>query len=62
MKGEYSKSELFKKYPKLYVSSYQGSLTSNSSEIQNIFKRAKNISRKTNEKTDNNKKMKIIMK
>ncbi len=54
MKGEYSKSELFKKYLKLYVSSYQGSLTSNSSEIQNIFKRAKNISRKTNEKNENN--------
>ena len=44
MKGEYSESNLFKKYPKLYVSSYQGSLTSNSLEIQTIFKRAKNIS------------------
>ena len=43
MKGEYSESELFKKYPKLYVSSYQGSLTSNSLEIQTIFKRARNI-------------------
>ena len=43
MKGEYSESELFKKYPKLYVSTYQGSLTSNSLEIQTIFKRARNI-------------------
>ena len=53
MKGEYSKNELFKRYPKLYVSSYQGSLTSNSSEIQTIFKRAKNISKKAKKKTDN---------
>ena len=53
MKGEYSNSELFKRYPKLYVSSYQGSLTSNSSEIQTIFKRAKNISRKAKTKKDN---------
>ena len=45
MKGEYSDSELFKKYPKLYVNSYQGSLTSNSLEIQTIFKRAKNVAR-----------------
>jgi hypothetical protein len=44
MKGEYSEKELFKKYPKLYVSSYQGSLTSSSSEIKTIFRRAKNIS------------------
>ena len=37
MKGEYSKSELFKKYPSLYVTSYQGSLTSSSEEIKKIF-------------------------
>ena len=43
MKGEYSKSELFKKYPGLYVTSYQGSLTSSSSEIKTIFKRAKKV-------------------
>ena len=43
MKGEYSKNELFKKYPSLYVTSYQGSLTSSSYEIQTIFERAKKI-------------------
>ena len=43
MKGEYSKSQLFKKYPSLYVTSYQGSLTSNSNEIKIIFNRAKKI-------------------
>ena len=43
MKGEYSKSELFKKYPSLYVTSYQGSLTSSSEEIKTIFNRAKKV-------------------
>ena len=43
MKGEYSTSELFKKYPSLYVTSYQGSLTSNSEEIKKIFIRAKKV-------------------
>ena len=43
MKGEYSKNELFKQYPSLYVTSYQGSLTSSSYEIQTIFERAKKI-------------------
>ena len=43
MKGEYSQSKLFKKYPSLYVTSYQGSLTSSSSEIKTIFSRAKKI-------------------
>ena len=44
MKGEHSNNELFKEFPKIFLNSYQGSLTSNSSEIQNIFKRAKKIS------------------
>ena len=43
MKGEYSKNELFQKYPSLYVTSYQGSLTSSSNEIKTIFERAKKI-------------------
>ena len=46
MKGEYSKNDLFKKYPSLYVTSYQGSLTSSSSEITTIFDRAKKIVKK----------------
>ena len=41
MQGEYSENEFFKKYPSLNVNSYQGSLTSNSFDIQTIFKRAK---------------------
>jgi len=53
MKGEYSNNELFKRYPKLYVSSYQGSLTSNSSEIQITYRRAKNIAKKGKTKKDN---------
>ena len=55
MKGEYSDSELFKKYPKLYVNSYQGSLTSNSLEIQTIFKRAKNVARNIKKNGEKNK-------
>ena len=43
MKGEYSKSKLFKNYPSLYVTSYQGSLTSSSNEIKTIFERAKKL-------------------
>ena len=53
MKGEYSKNDLFKKYPSLYVTSYQGSLTSNSSEIKTIFERAKNISNNQKESKKN---------
>ena len=41
MKGEYSRSELFKKYPILYSTSYQGTLTNTSKNIQTIFKTAK---------------------
>ena len=48
MKGEYSKNDLFKKYPSLYVTSYQGSLTSSSSEIKIIFERAKKVVTKKN--------------
>ena len=43
MKGEHSKSELFRKYPKIYLTSYQGSLTSSSKEIEIVFKNAKKI-------------------
>ena len=41
MKGQYSKSKLFKKYPSIYLTSYQGSLTSNPKEIKKIFEIAK---------------------
>ena len=46
MKGEYSQNKLFKKYPSLYVTSYQGSLTSSSEEIKTIFSRAKKVNAK----------------
>ena len=49
MKGEYSKNDLFKKYPSLYVTSYQGSLTSSSYEIKTIFERANKIVEKQKE-------------
>ena len=55
MNGEYSKSELLKKYPKLFLTSYQGSLTSNSLEIRKIFNRAKKIAKYKREKKDNEK-------
>ena len=45
MNGEYSKSELFKKYPELYLTSYKGSLASTSADIKNIFNRANKISK-----------------
>ena len=51
MKGKYSKSKLFQKYPSLYVTSYQGSLTSNSEEIKKIFENAQKI---YDAKKDNN--------
>ena len=41
MKGEHSKKELFRKYPSIYLTSYQGSLTSSSNEIETVFKIAK---------------------
>ena len=53
MKGEYSKNKLFKKYPSLYVNSYQGSLTSSSSEIKTIFSRAKKVIEKQENKDKN---------
>ena len=53
MKGKYSKNKLFKEYPSLYVNSYQGSLTSTSSEVKKIFDRAKKVIEKQEDKTKN---------
>ena len=58
MKGEYSKNELFRKYPSLYVTSYQGSLTSSSSEIKIVFDRANKVS---NAQKDSNKNLSVIL-
>ena len=64
MKGEYSKNNLFQKYPSLYVTSYQGSLTSTSEEIEKIFKNAKKIynkSKKVAEANNNLKTLSVIL-
>ena len=53
MKGEYSKNKLFKKYPSLFVNSYQGSLTSSSLEIKKIFDRAEKVVEQQEDKTKN---------
>jgi len=58
MKGEYSKNDLFKKYPSLYVTSYQGSLTSTSYEIKRIFEKANKIVKKQESK---NKSISVIL-
>lgn len=43
MAGINSEKNLFKSYPAIYLSSYQGSLTSTTREISNLFDRANNI-------------------
>ena len=43
MKGKMSKSKIFQKYPKMYVSTYQGSLNSTSEGIKAIFEKAREI-------------------
>ena len=43
MKGEISDNKLFKTLPKLIINSYQGSLSSTSQGVLNIFKRARAI-------------------
>ena len=64
MKGKYWKNELFQKYPSLYVTSYQGSLTSTSEEIEKIFKNATKIynkSKKVAEANNNLKTLSVIL-
>jgi len=43
MNGEYSKSDVLKNYPKIVLTSYQGSLTSTSEDIKKIFFEAKKV-------------------
>ena len=50
MKGEYSKNDLFKKYPSLHVTSYQISSTSTSEEIQTAFHEAIKVAECSNKK------------
>ena len=43
MKGRNSNNSFFKKYPKMYVSTYQGALNSTSEGVKNIFDKAREI-------------------
>lgn len=55
MKGINSKSKYWKLYPQLYVTSYQGSLTSTSKGIKEAFNRAEYTLKKWKEKKSNQK-------
>ncbi len=46
MRGENSKDTYFKTLPRLFMNCYQGSITSKSSGIVNVFKKARNLKRK----------------
>ena len=46
MQGETSDSPLFKTLPKIVICSYQGSMTSTSKGVENIFKKARSIYQK----------------
>jgi hypothetical protein len=48
MNGEYSKSDLLKNYPKIILTYYQGSLSSTSEDIKNIFVKAKKVTKYEN--------------
>ena len=43
MKGNLSTNSFFRKYPKMYVSTYQGALNSTSEGVKAIFKKARKI-------------------
>ena len=55
MKGINSSSKFWKLYPQLFVTSFQGSLTSSSKSIKETFKRAENTLKKWKEKKQKNK-------
>ena len=50
MKGSSSNNLFFKKYPKMYVSTYQGSLNSTSEGVKSIFEKAREILKVKNNK------------
>ena len=43
MKGKTSNNPFFKKFPKMYISTYQGALNSNSQGVKEVFEKAKKI-------------------
>ena len=55
MRGDSSDDDFFKKMPRLFMNSYQGSLTSTSKGVLNIFKKARDIIRgsKSTNKNEN---------
>ena len=55
MRGDSSDDEFFKRMPRLFMNSYQGSLTSTSKGVLNIFKKARDIIKgnKNGEKNSN---------
>ena len=55
MKGINSSSKFWKLYPQLFVTSFQGSLTSSSKSIKETFKRTENTLKKWKEKKQKNK-------
>ena len=54
MRGDSSDDDFFKKIPRLFMNSYQGSLTSTSKGVLNIFKKARDVIRgsKNNDNKD----------
>ena len=55
MKGINSRAKFWKLYPQLFITSFQGSLTSTSKAIKQTFNRAKSTSKKWKEKKGKNK-------
>lgn len=45
MRGDSSDDDFFRKMPRLFMNSYQGSLTSTSKGVLNIFKKARDVIR-----------------
>ena len=43
MKGKTSNNPFFKKFPKMYIGTYQGALNSNSQGVKEVFEKAKKI-------------------
>ena len=50
MRGDSSDDDFFRKIPRLFMNSYQGSLTSTSKGVLNIFKKARDVIRGSNNK------------
>ena len=58
MKGKTSDNNLFKKLPRIIMSSFQGSMGSTSKGVKSVFKKARNILKNVNKENEENKKNK----